>query len=352
MKIGVIGYCAKTGIGIMTEDLCCHFLPEKQLVIPHDTAKFLPMSVGRETIHAKQWSPSREEVHQFCRNLDIVLTVETDWGPNTFGYIKEIGPKIAKIVMFEWWNPNEESNKYVDLWICTTHQSYKELPYKNKVFLQWPVDTKRIAARQIKGRARTFVHNAGNLGMKGRKGTAETIKAFHRTSRPDIKLIINAQRSLYSTHEMDIIRKDPRIELRVRNVDDFADLYKEGDVLIYCSKIDGQSMVGLEGCAAGMPVITTDAPPMNEYWTGNYYLNDNEYVDDRLLVKVKRTENAHTTNPNSVHNLIDIEDLSAKIEWCANNDLEKISVLNRQLAYELSWDKWDSAWFKELNKLK
>ena len=354
MNLGVIGYCAQTGIGIMTEDICYHFYPsvKKQLVIPHNAAAFLPMSVGRETIHTSAWNPPREDIHRFCANIDIVLTVETDWGPNTFGYIKETGTKIVKIVMYEWFNPKEESNKFVDLWICTTHESYTQLPYGNRVFLQWPVNTKRIKPRKITGKAKSFIHNAGNIGISGRKGTAETIEAFARTSPPDINLVVNSQKDLEGTREKKLVDRDRRISLNIKNVNDFADLYKEGDVLIYCSKIDGQSMVGLEGCAAGMPVITTDAAPMNEYWDGSYDIPEVGVCDDdRLLVKVKRKENAHTTNPNSQINIIDIDDLAAKIEWCANNDLTDISIQNRQLAEALSWKVWASSWFRALKNL-
>jgi glycosyltransferase involved in cell wall biosynthesis len=299
MHIGEIGYAAQTGNGIMTEDLVQHLGAKKQLVIPHHEAKPLPMVAPREAIYAKAWSPSRTEIEEFCEGIDIAITVETDWGPNAS--------------------------------------------------LQWPIDLDRIPHKKVCGPAKTFVHNGGNIGIKGRKGTSETIRAFNRTisRKPDIRLIINTQRSLTSAKDMDLVARDYRITHRVHNPTDFADLYKEGDVLIYCSKMDGQSLIGAEGCAAGFPVITTSAPPMNEYWTGFYGIHD-----DRLLVNVKRTEPAHSTNPESVLNLVDLDDFAEKIIWCSENDMEPISVTNRYLAENfLSWDKWKDSYFITLEAL-
>jgi hypothetical protein len=111
-------------------------------------------------------------------------------------------------------------------------------------------------------------------------------------------------------------------------------------------------MVGLEGCAAGMPVITTDAPPMNEYWSGDYEgFVLCETWNEKLLVAVNRTISAKTTNPDSVHNIVNLEDFSAKIEWCANNDLTKLSNANRKLAEELSWKEWKEDWIAELTTI-
>jgi glycosyltransferase involved in cell wall biosynthesis len=52
------------------------------------------------------------------------------------------------------------------------------------------------------------------------------------------------------------VRKAPR-----RN----EDLYREGDICVQPSYWEGLGLPLLECQAAGLPLITTDAPPMNEY---------------------------------------------------------------------------------------
>ncbi|MBK6328498.1 MAG: glycosyltransferase [Chloroflexi bacterium] len=42
-------------------------------------------------------------------------------------------------------------------------------------------------------------------------------------------------------------------------------LYKRGDVYVYPSRLDGIGLSVPEALASGLPVITTDSPPMNEF---------------------------------------------------------------------------------------
>ena len=44
-----------------------------------------------------------------------------------------------------------------------------------------------------------------------------------------------------------------------------ADLYAAGDVCLQPSRLEGLGLQLLECQAAGMPLITTDGPPMSEY---------------------------------------------------------------------------------------
>ncbi|MCH7726401.1 MAG: glycosyltransferase, partial [Planctomycetes bacterium] len=41
-------------------------------------------------------------------------------------------------------------------------------------------------------------------------------------------------------------------------------LYQDGDVLLFPARFNGIGLEQLEAMASGMPVIATDAPPMNE----------------------------------------------------------------------------------------
>jgi glycosyltransferase involved in cell wall biosynthesis len=345
MRLGVIGYTAKTGIGVMTEELCKQLPIKAQLVVPHDTAEQLVPTVSRNMAYSKTWTPDDNSINIFSNLVDVAITVETDWGGQTFKKLKDRGVKIVKIPMYEWWEPTATSNTFVDLWICTTKQCFNGLPYKNKVYLPWPVDLSAIPFWVRKGKATTFLHNAGNIGINGRKGTYEVIKAFSEIDNPDINLIINSQRQLPWTHALDLIHRDSRIGYKVHNADHFGDLYKEGDVFIYVSKYDGQSLIGEEACAAGMPVITTNAPPMNEHWSvGDYNHN--------LLVNVARRIPAQTLNPTSRMNLIDLEDLKDKILWCTNNDMSIISVQNREIAEaEFDWKIWANLYYDALENL-
>ena len=55
----------------------------------------------------------------------------------------------------------------------------------------------------------------------------------------------------------------PNVELR-RAPDDNRELYRDGDDLVQPGHWEGLRLQNLECQAAGLPLVTTDAPPMNE----------------------------------------------------------------------------------------
>ena len=56
----------------------------------------------------------------------------------------------------------------------------------------------------------------------------------------------------------------PNVELRTERMSR-AELYREGDVCLQPSHWEGLGLQLLECQAAGLPLVTTDAPPMNEF---------------------------------------------------------------------------------------
>ena len=62
-----------------------------------------------------------------------------------------------------------------------------------------------------------------------------------------------------------IASHDSRIAIQAGNLPDPAALYREGDAFIQPSKLEGIGFSVLEAVACGLPVITLDAPPMNEW---------------------------------------------------------------------------------------
>ena len=59
-------------------------------------------------------------------------------------------------------------------------------------------------------------------------------------------------------------RLPPNVELRAAAASN-RDLYSDGDVCVQLSRWEGLGLPLLECQAAGLPLITTDAPPMNEH---------------------------------------------------------------------------------------
>ena len=112
----------------------------------------------------------------------------------------------------------------------------------------------------------TFFHSAG-LSPR-RKGADLVLRAFSKIVGP-ARLVLHAQ--------LDLDRAMPRLrgmmsclarEKRLRVVTQTVPapgLYHLGDVYVYPSRLDGIGLSVPEALACGLPVITCDQPPMNEF---------------------------------------------------------------------------------------
>ena len=346
MTTGIIGYLSARGLGTMTHDIRQQ-LGIKHQIVPVDAGwPYMDKWATGGEFYLEQWAVQKEDLELWAQHfgIDTVVSIETPYGDQTFKWAKELGLKTTLLVMWEAFNPNMPAYRNVDLYICPSYRAYQEVPFDNKIFLPYPVDTNAFAYRQRRGPAKTFIHNAGSWGMNGRKGTIETIKAFALAARavPGIELIVRSQTDNF---ELDSESPPPDcVTFEVGSKETREELYVEGDVLIYPSLYDGHALVTLEGMAAGMPVITTDATPMNEYWRPNSY---------PLLVKVAEERKPDgLVNPHCFSQIVSIEDLARKIVWCAQNDMEDISKRNREIAEtEHSWNALRERWKKALGCL-
>ena len=118
--------------------------------------------------------------------------------------------------------------------------------------------------RAASGEPLTFFYPAGFLSK--RKPVPEVLKAFRRFDEPGAKLVIKAQ----VERELDLLRKgverDPRVEVVIEDLptDEHLRLFAAADVCVAPSRWEGLGLHLYESMALGLPVITNDAPPMNE----------------------------------------------------------------------------------------
>ncbi len=107
----------------------------------------------------------------------------------------------------------------------------------------------------------TFFHSCGVSPY--RKGTDLLIRAFQEIHH-DARLIIHTQSPINIPDINDLIKKDDRIEV-IEEVVGAPGLYHLGDVYVYPTRLEGIGLTIAEAAASGLPVITTDNAPMNEF---------------------------------------------------------------------------------------
>lgn len=150
-----------------------------------------------------------------------------------------------------------------DFVICNTHrhmQAMKDHP--QKFYIRWGTDVELFSPKEKPDTQLVFFHSAG---MSERKGTDVLVDAFiDGECYKEAKLVIHTQRPIEG------LCKYKKEELASYNVEVIEKtvtapgLYYLGDVYVYPTRLDGLGLTMYEALSCGLPVITTNFPPMNE----------------------------------------------------------------------------------------
>lgn len=295
---------------------------------------------------SERWLPadaSPESVRSLLFGLDGILFFERPaWHPNILQIAREMGVATVCVPMWEWFNGEAPEWKFCDLFVCPsrfTQQIVYSYGFSNTCVLPWPIDLTKLPFREVRGPARHFIHNAGLVDADDRKGTRDTIQAFSRLTRKDIRLTVRLQKAV------PLPPVDHRVEIVVGNLSSIVDLYTTGDICVQPSKMEGIGFMVLEPACAGIPVITTDYPPMSEYIL-QAELRCRPRWRKRRAYASQWIRQAHLKLPN-------LRDLSRRMDWAASTDLSAISFANRQWA-EATFNPaaLRSAWSEVLVKLR
>lgn len=188
---------------------------------------------------------------------------------------------------------------------CNTLRHYNLIKRcnKNTYYIPWGTDITLFDKPKFNRKVKiTFFHNAGMWGINGRKGTSYLIEAWKLLLKKNknIELIIHSQK------EPPIkIPKNTRVIIKEKGPPGF---YYLGDVYVYPTKLEGIGLSICEAMAVGLPVITTNNPPMNEFVKHN--------VNGRLIkVKEFKTRDDFYYWDEAI---VDINDLVKQMQYYIN----------------------------------
>jgi glycosyltransferase involved in cell wall biosynthesis len=333
----VVAHKDDTGFGRQAGDLMRVLGFGRHVVIPSERLVDHPLDPATDV-----WLAPDASVESVERSLSacegIVFFERPGWHRELLPVARRLGVHIVAVPNWEWFDGRNPLWRLCDLFVCVNDfcaEVVSGFGFTNIHRLDWPVDLQTLPARSVRGPARLFVHNAGIVDPQDRKGTAETILAFARVRRDDVRLIVRLQKPA------ELPAADSRVSIEVGNLSSHADLYREGDCAIQPSKMEGIGFMVLEPWACGMPVITLNYPPMNEIVT------QPEMLIRRRWFRRKAFPTAWI--PHAHLRLPDIADLARRIEWAASNDLGGISSANRAAAeMRLCPERLLSSWLRAL----
>lgn len=173
-----------------------------------------------------------------------------------------------------------------DFLLCNTKRHYSVFrDFSQCYYIPWGTDTEIFRPNELGKRGQdgniTFFMSAGYAPK--RKGVDAAVRAFSKfTGKDNCRMVIHTQVNIKEaipecSELVDSLVASGRLNIIQRSIS-APGLYYMGDVYVYPSWLDGIGLTLAEAISSGMPVITTDNAPMNEF--GN-----SEFV---RLIKVDR----------------------------------------------------------------
>lgn len=205
--------------------------------------------------------------------IEILLFNEQQWWPPVV-WAKEWGIKVGSYIDY-YTEETVPLFEIYDFLICNTMRHYSAFSWHNNChYLPWGTDINLFTPQEKKkdiGKL-VFFNSAGH--NPDRKGVGPLLLAFNKvSSNKNVKLVIHTQVNLknYYPHLSDIIDKllqHNKLEVITQTVS-APGLYYLADVYCYISKLDGIGLTVPEALSCGLPVITPNNAPMNEFIQDN-----------------------------------------------------------------------------------
>ncbi len=335
-KIGLVGWNTASGLGYQNRDIAVHASIDRWLVPCHRQYPTLSNPPATCRIDRVRLDMDLDHIRSWLDGLDWLLFVELPCINRLPQLARELGISVACVPNWEWTSLELDWVNYVDLMMCPTKYTYKLIgEWKSRfgfawdvVHVSWPVDTQRFPFRR-RERCRRFLFVNGTGGSCGRRSDGSLTPYRRKGSEvlfeaagmvPHIPLVVYSQADDVPLAPRNVeLRKPPR-----RNVQ----LYKHGDVCVQPSHWEGLGLQLMECQASGLPLVTTDAPPMNEY-------------QPIRAIPVAETEIVSVCGTHPITaNRIDPADLARILEELYETDVSQASERARQFVVrEHSWQR-------------
>lgn len=334
MRIGLIARSDNSGLGNQTVEFYRHMKPAKTMVIDlsqhNELQQFPDRFEGDPGVMFVKGFPVYGAIDEFLRDIDVVFTCETPYNYVLWQMARERGIKTVQQYNWEFLDYLIEWGKDYpkpDLFASPSAWHHDELRFENKLRLPVPVDRERCKFRHRHDPTQ-FLHIVGNAATHDRNGTRTVLEAVQYVKSPDFKLYIRVQRNVdLATLKQWLQPGEERVEFIFGDTENYWELYDKGNILLMPRRFGGLCLPMQEAISTGMPVITTDISP------------NNEWLPKEWLLPARQIDEFTTREPVAVYTA-EPQDLAAKCDQFIKLGLNNMRFCNLQannIARPLDW---------------
>lgn len=295
MRIGLLAYSTDTGLGNQTYEFYKHMQPAKTMVV--DLSEFNRMETHHDRFPDAQivkGIPKAGDFEWLIDGIDLIFICETPLNYELMEMAKAAGVPVVLQYNYEFLDYLQRPNLAPPAVLAAPSWWHKDDVIARNIApvidLTVPVNDERIRPREII-QCRTMFHIAGKQAHMDRNGTMAFIEAANKCGGK-FKYKIYAQQLDDQTRRA-LDRASVDIEL-IENVENYEDMYADGDVLVLPRRYGGLCLPMNEALAAGIPVIMSNVSP-NEQRLPKQWLVDAKRVDGFMA----RTEiDVYSVDPN------------------------------------------------------
>ncbi len=333
MKIGSLVFATDQGLGVLGKQFYDAGVLTEVAIIHHGTREpHLDWYPGAQYVN-NLGLKGVQALKGFCQRMDVMVFFETPFAWELIPYCKSVGVRTVLVPMYECTPevmPHVPDAIVAPSELDLAHFSDGSLPCSRWLHVPAAPDVRW----RLRTKAKTFVHNAGHGGLKGRNGTAELIKAWDYVQSP-VDLIIRLQD--VGRGDVTTNKAGGRMTVAYGPVDRKA-LFTDGDVFVFPEKFNGLSLPLQEAHAAGMLVMATDRSPNNKWLPTDPLIPVAEYRKNRVGVRFREFDEAVVT-PNAIAATID--------KWYGAN-VERQSHTGLAWSIRNSWHQLKGKWLEAI----
>lgn len=346
MRIGLSGFNSATGLGYQNRDLIDKLPIASWLIVEHPSKPSMESPPDLPVV-ISPISASKDRVQDWLGKIDCLLFYEQPLIGDLPRLARQRGIAVVCIANWEWLNPESKWIDEVDAFVCPNRHTYEFLSkWKSARGAVWklehvpaPVDINRFRP-MVRRTCESFLFINGQGGVcpyfpgwirhrKGppRKGLDVVLKAAKQV--PNIPVLIHSQVKLPAGIPRNVSLLPP--------VEENYELFSNGDVAIQPSYFEGTGLQMIETLASGMPLISTDAAPMNEL---------------PLFRSIRCTNRIGKVGGNPIPvSIPDSSDLVRCMKECFETDISEASIVARTYAERVhSWTHAIEAMNRILNQ--